>query len=57
MNLNPMYTVVGNYRKVLIYGEFPDWLSLFYLTLFGIIIAFLGYKWFVKSKKAFADVI
>lgn len=57
MNLNPMNAVVENYRRILIYGDLPDWKSLFFLTLFGLGIAFLGYKWFIRSKKAFADVI
>ncbi len=57
MNLNPMKAVVDNYRRVLIYGEPPDWNSMFLLSLFSIVIAVLGYIWFMKCKKAFADVL
>ncbi len=57
MNLNPMKTIVNNYRRVLIYGEMPDWQSLFFLTILGLGTAILGYLWFMKSKKAFADVV
>lgn len=57
MKLNPMYTIVENYRNVLIYGKLPDWESLFILTIFALGVAVLGHKWFIKSKTAFADVI
>lgn len=57
MKLNPMYTVVGSYRDVLIYGKPPDLMGLSILTLFSVVIALLGYMWFMRNKKEFADVI
>lgn len=57
MVLNPMAVIVNNYRLVLLEGHSPEWGSLLLVTLFSVILAIVGYLWFMKTKKAFADVI
>ncbi len=57
MTLNPMYVVVESYRRVLLDGQFPEWWSLFFLTLLGLCSVFFGFRRFMKSKKQFAEVI
>lgn len=54
---NPLSYVVEDIRNVLIFGEMPNWNWLFYETLIGLVVMYLGYKWFSKTRKGFADVI
>jgi lipopolysaccharide transport system permease protein len=55
--LNPLTGIVDNVRRVVLWGMLPDWARLaFWLPVTGVIML-LGYAWFMKTKKAFADVI
>lgn len=54
---NPISYVVEDTRRILIYGVTPHWEWLFFETLVGLLIMYLGYKWFEKTRKGFADVI
>lgn len=56
-NLNPLSYVVEDMRKIMIWGQWPSWNLLLIGTLISIVICFLGYIWFVKTRKGFADVI
>lgn len=53
----PLAIVLEQTRGVLFRAEAPDWMSLGILTLAGWFIAWLGYMWFCKTCKGFADVI
>ncbi|MCB9099339.1 MAG: ABC transporter permease [Anaerolineales bacterium] len=55
--LNPLTFIVNHFRRVTLWGQMPDWFEFLGLTLGTLIICLLGYIWFMKSKKAFADVI
>lgn len=55
--LNPISYVVEDTRRVVIWGQMPQWTWLGVGTLVGAIIFYLGYKWFQKTKPGFADVI
>ncbi|GAB4216384.1 MAG: ABC transporter permease [Roseiflexaceae bacterium] len=57
IRLNPMSAIVGNTRAVVLWGQLPDWTSLTVWTLIGGAVMVLGYTWFMKSRRAFADVI
>ncbi len=57
MRLNPLSTVVENARCVLMQGRAPEWLGLGLLTLAGVVVMQLGYVWFMKTKRGFADVV
>jgi lipopolysaccharide transport system permease protein len=39
------------------FGETPHWGSYLVLTAVSLLVAWLGYLWFMKSKKTFADVV
>lgn len=54
---NPMAPIVENFRRVVLWGTMPSWPGLVMWTIFTGIIMMLGYAWFMKTKKAFADVI
>lgn len=55
--LNPLTTVVEQTRDVLFWGKTPD---LFMLGVYSVVtlgIAWLGFAWFQKTRKGFADVL
>lgn len=54
---NPISYVVEDTRRILIYGDMPHWNWILYETIVGFIVMYLGYKWFEKTRKGFADVI
>lgn len=55
--LNPLTFIVNHFRRVLLVGQRPDWGEYLILTVVMFAICVLGYIWFMKSKKTFADVI
>lgn len=57
MLLNPIAFPVSASRDVLIFGKLPDFLALGIYTIAAVLVAFLGYIWFQKTRKGFADVL
>lgn len=55
--LNPLTIIVEAVRHILIYNRWPDWQNLAVVTVLSLIIFQIGYFWFMKTKKAFADVL
>jgi lipopolysaccharide transport system permease protein len=55
--LNPLTTVVEQVREVTFWGKYPDFTMLSISLLVGLTIAWLGFTWFQKTRKGFADVI
>lgn len=55
--MNPIGIFVENARMVVLWGMLPDWIIYFLSLVFSLLILILGFLWFMKSKKAFADVI
>jgi len=55
--LNPLTFIVEQAREVLIWGHLPDWKGLTMYTAFSTGFAWLGYVWFQKARKGFADVL
>lgn len=55
--LNPMARLVQYYRMVLLAGELPNPIDLAILAIGMALIFLIGYFWFSKTKKVFADVI
>jgi lipopolysaccharide transport system permease protein len=57
IRFNPLASCVENFRRVILWGQAPDWRALGgWLVATGIVML-LGYAWFMRTKKAFADVI
>lgn len=54
---NPIAVVVEDTRRVAIYGQMPDWYSAAGIFAFSLLMAWAGFIWFIKSKRAFADVL
>ena len=57
LKFNPLIHVVELSRRVLLWQQSPDMLSLAYLYGFSILFVWIGYVAFNKMKSAFADVI
>jgi lipopolysaccharide transport system permease protein len=57
ININPLSPIVENIRRVVLWGIQPDWPALILWIIATGVTMQLGYAWFMKTKKAFADVI
>ncbi len=55
--LNPLTFVIEQARAVLIFGQRPQWVGLAIYSLVSVIIAWIGYIWFQKTRKGFANVL
>jgi len=57
MMFNPLTIPVEQLRSVLISGHWPNWGLLGLYTGVSMLLAWLGYAWFQKARKGFADVL
>lgn len=57
MFANPLTFVIEQSRQVLIFGELPDWRGLVIYGAISLSLAWIGYWWFQKTRKGFADVL
>lgn len=54
---SPINYVVEDMRRVIIWGQMPNWLWLMLGTVVSGVVAVLGYAWFQKTRGGFADVL
>jgi lipopolysaccharide transport system permease protein len=54
---SPLTFVIEQSRNVLIWGKQPDWIGLAVYFAISMLIAWIGFAWFQKTRKGFADVI
>jgi lipopolysaccharide transport system permease protein len=57
MLANPLTFIIEQARAVLIWGQQPNWSGLLIYTVVATFVAWLGYVWFQKTRKGFADVL
>lgn len=57
MKFNPLTMVLEESRRTLMWGELPDWTWLVIASVVSCVMMQLGYMWFMRTKRAFADVI
>lgn len=57
LQLNPMTPVIEQVRDVLFWGRVPDLGFLMIYLLGTVLVAMLGFAWFQKTRKGFADVL
>jgi len=55
--LNPLTFVIGDARRVLIWGQPPDWTGLMIYAAASFVVAWLGFGWFQRTRRGFADVV
>jgi lipopolysaccharide transport system permease protein len=54
---NPVSFIVDQVRIVAIWGRGPNWMGLLAYSMGAILISWLGYAWFQKVRRGFADVL
>lgn len=57
MRLNPLTTIVEDFRRILLWGLPPNWEWLALNTVLSAAVALLGYTCFMALRRAFADVL
>lgn len=55
--LNPLAPTIEQAREILFWGRTPDWFIFSALLAGAMLIAWLGFAWFQKTRKGFADVL
>jgi len=56
-SLNPITYAVEDMRRIIVWGQLPHWNWIIIGTVLGLVVAILGYMWFKKTRKGFADVL
>lgn len=54
---NPIAVFVEDARRVVLWGQMPDWQWFGICFFVSLVVLVLGFAWFMKSKPAFADVL
>lgn len=57
LKLNPLVLIINETRSVLVFRVFPDWTSLGIALLLSFVLAMVGFWWFQRTRKGFADVL
>jgi lipopolysaccharide transport system permease protein len=57
LDLNPMTTIISGFRRTLLWRDVLPWGPWAGWTAITAVLALLGYWWFMKTKKGFADVM
>jgi lipopolysaccharide transport system permease protein len=57
LHLNPLTFVIEEGRKVLLFGQLPDWGGWALYLAVSLGIAWAGFWWFQRTRKGFADVV
>jgi lipopolysaccharide transport system permease protein len=57
LQLNPLTPVIEQTRGVLFFGQNPDFNTVVIYYLCSLCVAWLGFAWFQKTRKGFADVL
>lgn len=55
--VNPLSYVIEDMRRILIWGQMPNWTWLLIGTLISMVVAWLGHLWFQRTRGGFADVL
>ncbi len=55
--LNPLTFIIEQARAILIFGQIPDFVGLAIYSLASGLIGWVGYAWFQKTRKGFANVL
>lgn len=57
LKLNPLTYIIEQARDLLIFGKGMDWGAFGSLTAVAVLTGWLGFAWFQKTRKGFADVL
>lgn len=54
---NPIKIAIDEARLVVLWGELPNFRALGLVSAAGLVVAWLGFVWFQKTRRGFADVL
>jgi len=54
---NPITFIIEQVRSIVIWGKFPDWYGIGIYFVMAILFMKIGFSWFQKTRRGFADVI
>ena len=54
---NPLTFIIEQSREVLLWGHMPNWEGLGIYFIVSLFVAWLGFAWFQKTRRGFADVL
>ncbi len=57
LHINPLTFMIEEARNVLIWGRMPDWMGWAIYFAVSLAVAWIGFWWFQKTRKGFADVL
>ena len=57
LQINPLTIMIEESRKVMLLSQTPDWKFFGISLAVGIVVFLLGFAWFNKTQKGFADVL
>jgi lipopolysaccharide transport system permease protein len=57
LHANPLTFIIEQARDILIWGRLPDWQGFGIYFIVSLIVAGVGFVWFQKTRKGFADVL
>jgi lipopolysaccharide transport system permease protein len=57
LRLNPLTTILEDARRTLLWSQPIEWGWWLAVTIISLVLMQLGYVWFMKSKRVFADII
>lgn len=57
MHFNPLTFIIEQAREVVVWGRAPDWPGVGVYTAASLVVAWLGFLWFQKTRRGFADVV
>lgn len=55
--VNPLSIIIKQARRVVIWGQVPEWGPLLGVTAVASLVALAGYAWFQRTRNGFADVL
>ena len=57
LQMNPLTILIEEARRIFLFGKLPNWTFLGIAFLIGVVVLHLGFVWFYKTKRGFADVL
>jgi lipopolysaccharide transport system permease protein len=57
LGINPLTSILDNFRRVLLWNEYPDWTLWGIWTAVTLLLALLGYLWFMRTKDGFTNIV
>lgn len=57
INYNPLTLMIEETRRLVLFGQSPDWSALGIYSVTAMVVMLFGYAWFQRTRDGFADVL